>query len=344
MSETKAFDTLDALTHLQFLFVTGKGGVGKSTCAGLLGVLAANRGRHALVVLPQTSHNTPSLFGRTLTQQPQVVHRSEQGSLSLVVVDPESAMREYCNHVLHSQTLTNTLFHPKVAGGFLLGIPGLSDWALLGKSWAFTPSGTFALPAGQRRYDVVIFDAPASGDGTKMLKVPHVILDLTPFDRASPGRLRDDARLCKEMLSDARRSAVLLVTLAEDLAITEMEENLRYIEGDLGFPVGPLVLNRVVTSLFNEQEQVLLRACLDRLGTPLAAQPGTADGQKLLEAGLRYADRQMNQHKQIQRLQSWGRPFIQVPEMAEDFGDVAALLRVAAQLGTGQIESGDQLG
>jgi len=249
MSETKALDTLDALTDLQFLFVTGKGGVGKSTCAGLLGVHAANRGRHALVVLPQTSHNTPSLFGRSLTTDPQVVYQTEHGSLSLVVVDPESAMREYCSHVLHSQMLTNALFHPKVAGGFLLGIPGLSDWALLGKSWAFTPSGTFALPKNQRRHDVVIFDAPASGDGTKMLKVPHVILDLTALDSSSPGRLRDDARLCEEMLSDARRSAVLLVTLAEDLAITETEENLRYITDELGFPVGSLVLNRVVAPL-----------------------------------------------------------------------------------------------
>ncbi len=344
MSETKALDTLDALTALQFLFVTGKGGVGKSTFSGLLGVVAANRGRHALVVLPQTSHNTPSLFGRTLTTEPQVVYQSQHGSLSLVVVDPESAMREYCNHVLHSQMLTNALFHPKVAGGFLLGIPGLSDWALLGKSWAFTPSGTFTLPSGQRRYDVVIFDAPASGDGTKMLKVPHVILDLTPFDRASPGRLRDDARLCKEMLSDARRSAVLLVTLAEDLAITEMEENLRYISGDLGFPVGPLVLNRVVTPLFDARDQAQLRDSLDQLRAGPGAVAGAADGRRLLEAGLRYADRQMNQHKQIQRLMSWGRPFIQVPEMSEDFGDIAALLRVAARLETGQIASGDQLG
>ncbi|HXS15844.1 MAG TPA: ArsA-related P-loop ATPase, partial [Polyangiaceae bacterium] len=333
MSETKALDTLDALTNLQFLFVTGKGGVGKSTCAGLMGVHAANRGRHALIVLPQTSHNTPSLFGRTLSTTPQVVYTTDHGSLSLVVVDPESAMREYCGHILHSQMLTNALFHPKVAGGFLLGIPGLSDWALLGKSWAWTPSGTFALPKGERRHDLVIFDAPASGDGTKMLKVPHVILDLTPFDRSAPGRLREDARLCKEMLSDARRSAVLLVTLAEDLAITETDENLRFIEGELGFPVGPLVLNRLVAPLFSEQDQAELSASLDQLNQVPGALPVHADYARLVQAGLRYAARQMSQHQQIQRLMSWGRPFIQVPEMSEEFGDIAALARVTARLG-----------
>lgn len=337
MSEPKAHDPLDALTDLQFLFVTGKGGVGKSTCSGLLGLHAAERGRDALVVLPQTSHNTPSLFGRRLTHEPQLVHRSGAGSLSLVVIDPESAMREYCRQILRSRMLTDALFNPKVAGGFLTGIPGLGEWALLGKSWAWSRSGTFALPSGQTRYDLVVFDAPASGDGSKMLKVPQIIMDLSPR-----GRLREDAQACREMLSDASRSAVVLVTLAEDLSITETAENIQFIEAELGLPVGPLLVNRLSVPLIDDRERLQLIEALEGLGQPPSAHP--TDLTRLIQAGITYGARQGAQERQLRRAASWGRPIVKIPEVTEHLGNVAALSRLLGVVTGARAPQGDRMG
>jgi anion-transporting ArsA/GET3 family ATPase len=336
MTEPKAHDPLNALTALQFLFVTGKGGVGKSTISGLLGVHAANQGRDALLVLPQTSHNTPSLFGRELSEEPQVIYQNHggslnqsgslhtSGSLSVVVIDPDAAMREYCRQVLRSRALTDALFHPRVAGGFLSGIPGLGEWALLGKSWAWSRSGTFELPAHQRHYDLVIFDAPASGDGTKMLKVPQVIMDLSPG-----GRLRDDAQRCRDMLADKGRSAVVLVTLAEDLSITETKENLSFIETELGFPVGPLLINRLIPALISPPELGVVQDALRVLGSEPASH---AELLRLLRAAVTYGTRQSGQATQLARVATWARPTIQVPEMMDDLenltGSLGALTRL----------------
>jgi anion-transporting ArsA/GET3 family ATPase len=314
MSDQSARDKLDSLTDLQFLYVTGKGGVGKSTIAAVLGLHAARRGLRTLVVVPQTSHNTPSLFGHTLSTEPQTV----TGNLSAVRVSPDEAMREYCRQVLHSQTLTNALFHPKVAGGFLAGIPGLTDWALLGKSWAWTRSGTFALPKNQQRYDLVIFDAPASGDGTKMLKVPQVILDLSP-----QGRLRDDAAACLQMLGDPKRSSVLLVTLAEDFAITETEENLLLL-AELKLPVGPILVNRVLEPRLRREDIPLLHQLTAQLSSSAPTEQDR-DALALVRAGLRYAGRWDAQQKQLARLRSRPGSDIEIPEIIDDFDKLPAL-------------------
>jgi len=314
MPDNLARDKLDALTDLQFLFVTGKGGVGKSTCAALLGLHAARRGRNALVVFPQSTHRPQSLFGQTLSREP----RSIVGQLSAAQIDADSAMREYCRQVLHSQTLTNALFHSKVAGGFLAGIPGLSDWALLGKSWAWTRSGTFVLPKNQKRYDLVIVDAPASGDGTKMLKVPQVIIDLSP-----QGRLHDDAALCQAMLADPKRSAVVVVSLAEDFAITETEENIHFVEDQLHFHCGPVFVNRMLQPQFSKQELAALAT--------LAAEPGSKT-EAMIKASLNYGYRQNAQCAQVQRLEISERSIVQIPEVLYDLIGIKPLDRLLTQI------------
>ncbi len=314
MSETNARHQFKALTDLQFLFVTGKGGVGKSTCAALLGLFAASRGKRTLVVVPQTSHNTPSLFGRTLSTDITVMAEN----LSAVRISPDLAMREYCRQVLRSQTLTNALFHPRVAGGFLGGIPGLNDWALLGKSWAWTKSGQFELPKDQQKYDLVLFDAPASGDGTKMLKVPQVIMDLSP-----QGRLRDDAAACQEMLSDERRSAVLVVSLADAFSITETEENLAFLNQELKLPLGPLIFNRLVSRELESGD------CerLEHAQQMLSAESGSTEQELslVIAAALRHEKRRSAQLKQLSRIQSWGHETIEVPEITGDLSTLGSL-------------------
>ncbi len=318
MNENVARATLDSLTDLQFLFLTGKGGVGKSTSAAILGLHAAQRGKRALVVIPQSSHNAPSLFGVELSTEPSRV----APGLSAVKISPDEAMREYCRQVLHSQTLTNALFHPRVAGGFLGGIPGLNDWALLGKSWAWTKSSTYTLPKNQSTYDLVIFDAPASGDGTKMLKVPQVIMDLSP-----QGRLREDAATCQDLLQDPKRSAVLVVSLAEDFAVVETRENLDFIQKELRLPVGPLFFNRILFPIIKAADRAPLLRARKQLKDGQKAEPDAVSQRALclIEAGLRYENRATAQQEQLALARSWGQSIIEIPEIAYDLSHLEAI-------------------
>src|SRR5688572_31018590 len=143
-----------ALDGLRFLYVTGKGGVGKSTLAAGVARYLAARGRRVLLVFEHESLGAERLLGRSIGLSPTEL---EPGFFACGI-EPEAAMQEYARSVLKSARLTEALFHGRVARGFLHGIPGLSSWAFLGKAWYFaepTPDG----PAlGAPLVDTVVVD------------------------------------------------------------------------------------------------------------------------------------------------------------------------------------------
>src|SRR5262249_31142341 len=107
---------------------------------------------------------------------------------------PEVALKEYGLLKLKSRAIVDAIFESKMVSGFLSGTPGLREWSLLGKAWY--PSSELG-DDGKARFDVVLFDAPATGHGLEMLRVPKVIVEL-----AAPGVLRTDAERALEMFRD----------------------------------------------------------------------------------------------------------------------------------------------
>src|SRR5438046_8985628 len=99
---------------------------------------------------------------------------------------------------------------------------------MLGKAWFHT---TEKLKNDKWAYDVVLLDAPATGHGLDMLRVPKVILDVVP-----PGVLRRDAETAWAMFRDRKQSGVVVVTLPEEMPTTETIELVEDVR-ELGLPV-----------------------------------------------------------------------------------------------------------
>ena len=132
---------------------------------------------------------------------------------------PRRRSRSTASLVLHSRALYKTLFDNRYVRTFLRAVPGMQEWAMLGKAWWHT---TEKLPDGSFKYDVVILDAPATGHGLDMLRVPKVILDVVP-----PGLLRRDAERAWALFQDPTTCAIVLVTLPEEMPTTETIELAR---------------------------------------------------------------------------------------------------------------------
>ena len=130
------------------------------------------------------------------------------------------------------------MFDNRAVRGVLGAIPGLDAYALLGKAWCHTTE----MRDGRPRYDLVIFDGPASGHAALMLRIPQAILNVMP-----KGPLAGDARAIKELLADPARAALVIVTLAEDLPAREALELAAQARGALGVPLGPLIVNALPT-------------------------------------------------------------------------------------------------
>jgi anion-transporting ArsA/GET3 family ATPase len=197
---------------------------------------------------------------------------------------PERAIEEYGTLVLHSRALYKTLFDNRYVRTFLRAVPGMQEWSMLGKAWWHT---TERLHDGSSRFDVVILDAPATGHGLDMLRVPKVILDVVP-----PGILRRDAERAWAMFQDEKTCAIVLVTLPEEMPTTETIELARALR-ELGLPIGRVVVNCVLPPLFSKEERAAL----------LAAKPSATVDADAGEAALAAArDRSTRERVQAESL------------------------------------------
>jgi anion-transporting ArsA/GET3 family ATPase len=255
---------VDALGKRRFLFVTGKGGVGKTTfCAALATALAA-RDKRVLIAMCNTKERLSALIGsRPIGDQIERIG----DSVWAVNMVPETAMTEYGELILRSRAVTKALFSNQYVQAFFRAVPGMHEWAMLGKAWYHT---TETDSAGRNRFDVVLLDAPATGHGLDMLRVPRVILDVVP-----PGVLRRDAERAWEMFQDPSRSGVVVVTIPEELPVTETVELVSALRKELNLPLLEIIVNQVLTPLFSAAERQVLskqEPLLD-VNAPLSSPP-----------------------------------------------------------------------
>lgn len=235
------------LDQRRFLFITGKGGTGKTTVTAALAMALAARDRRVLIAVTDTKDRISPLLGAPpIGEQIATVARN----ISAVKIGPEAALREYGEMVLKSRALYSAVFDNRYVRSFFAAVPGLYQWAVLGKAWFHaTETG----PDGRHRFDTVLFDAPATGHGLDMLRVPKVIVDVVP-----PGLLRRDAESAWQMFQDERQSGVIIVGLAEDMPANESIELAAAVRGELGLPIARLVVNAVLEELFTDAERKIL--------------------------------------------------------------------------------------
>jgi anion-transporting ArsA/GET3 family ATPase len=279
---------MPALAPRRFLFITGKGGVGKTTVTAALAKSLAARGLRVLVTVCGAKERLSTLLGAPpLTSSITLLGTNIWG----VRLVSEVALREYGTMKLKNRVLVDAIFDSKYVTGFLSGTPGLKEWSLLGKAWYHSTEEE----DGRPRFDVVLFDAPATGHGLDMLRVPKVIVEIAP-----PGVLRSDAERAWEMFRDPGRSGVVVVTLPEEMPTNETLELCAALRTELTLPIAELVVNSWLPPLFSTADARSVEAL-----TTLA---GDTPAHAVLSSGARRAARQRIQDESLARLSTLGVP------------------------------------
>jgi anion-transporting ArsA/GET3 family ATPase len=274
-----------ALDDKRFLIVTGKGGVGKTTVCAAEALALAARGKRVLVAMCNAKERLSAMLGSDLIGN-QVVSVGQ--NIWAVNMEPEAALEEYGLMMLKSRALYKLLFDNKYVRTFFRAVPGMSEWTMLGKAWWHT---TEVGEDGRPRFDVVILDAPATGHGLDMLRVPKVIVDVVPS-----GLLRRDAERAWAMFQDPVQCAVILVTLPEEMPTTETIELANALRDELRLPIGKVVVNAVLPPLFSRDERVKLGAFA------VKDDSATVPGDAAIAAGRDRATRERVQTESLARL------------------------------------------
>src|SRR5580700_7252252 len=239
---------MSTLDGKRFVLVTGKGGVGKTTVCAAEALALAAKGKRVLVAMCSAKERLSAMLGVAPIGSDVTPVADNVWAVNM---QPEKALEEYGILVLHSRTLYKTLFDNNYVRKFLRAVPGMQEWSMLGKAWWHT---TEKLKDGSFKYDVVILDAPATGHGLDMLRVPKVIVDVVPA-----GLLRRDAERAWALFQDRETCAIVLVTLPEEMPTTETIE-LSQALGEMGLSVARVVVNAVLPPLFDRDERTALEA------------------------------------------------------------------------------------
>jgi anion-transporting ArsA/GET3 family ATPase len=310
-------NSVDDWLARRFLFVTGKGGVGKTSVVAALAERFARAGKRVLIAETSPKEHVSTLFGRSALPT-QITELSPR--LFGVLLDADVALKEYGTLVLKSERLVGALFDNKLVRGFFHGAPGLKEWAALGKAWYHS---TEVLADGSPRFDVVILDAPATGHGLDMLRVPKTIIELSP-----PGVLRTDAERAWTQFRDPSQSGVVVVTLPEEMPTNESVELCQALQTELALPLLSLVVNQVVPTLFDAPTRDAL-ADLE--------EPSERDAASLaLGAGIRRAAREQVQGQSLTRLRTLGAPVLELPFLLEGAATLPAIKKLVAALASAQ--------
>ena len=246
----------------RFLFVVGKGGVGKTTVGTAIALAAVKQGKRVLLAMCNAKERVSSLLGVPPIGSQNV---NVLPNLDVVNMVPRDALEEYGLMVLRSRTLFKAVFESNVVSALLRGTPGIEAWSMLGKAYFHTKD---VREDGRPRYDLVIVDAPATGHGLEMLRVPRIITEVAP-----PGLLRREAEEAVALFRDPARAGVVIVTLAEEMPVQESIELHGILRTELVLPVKALVVNQVLPRLFAPGERSAVEALPDALAATASLQP-----------------------------------------------------------------------
>jgi len=212
------------------VIVAGKGGVGKTTVAAALARMAAEAGLSALLIELEGKPGLHRAFGGTdpLDYQESQLLGGEGAGVRARRITPDDALLEYlADHGL--RRISKRLVSTGVIDVVSTAIPGIRDVLVLGKVKQLERE-----PAA----DLIVVDAPATGHAVTFLTSASGLLDA-----ARSGPLRVQAADVLEMLGDPARCRVLLVTLPEEMPVSETIEAAYQLEDRAGVQLGPVVVN-----------------------------------------------------------------------------------------------------
>lgn len=259
----------------RLLFVSGKGGVGKTVATATLALFAFRHRKRVLVVELSPYGRMRELLGGP---EPGAEPAEVQPRLELVRIEPRRALADFLQKVLPIRALRERLLASHSFSILTAAAPGIEEFLTLAKIIELE-----SMHLGLRRrprYDLVIVDAPATGHSLPLLATARTLMEMMPI-----GPIGKIAAEVSRVLADARRAAAVIVTIAEEMAVNETIEIAASLKRGGSVAVGPLIANAFWPARFTGDEvRWLLSSGLD------ASDPLVAAGRYHVEKRRRAED------------------------------------------------------
>jgi anion-transporting ArsA/GET3 family ATPase len=272
---------MSGLLDRRLIFVTGKGGVGKSTVAIALGLLGVRTGRRTIVAELASQDRVQ----RTFAHEREHFREVELApGLFTISIDPQHSMEEYLR--IKTGPLGQALGSSKLFQSFAMATPGMRELLSIGKVWELAQLQRKT--RGAASYDLVVVDAPATGHGVGLLRAPRTFAEL-----ARVGPIAHQGQTIAKTIADGDFTAVVAVATPEEMPVNETLSLRDSLARD-GLELEAVIVNALYPERFGAEQVAELEEALDSTGSPL--------GRAALRAALSEHARGLTQRRQLARL------------------------------------------
>jgi len=203
----------------KIIFVTGKGGVGKSAVALALAKKHSISKRVLLVELGMRSFYSDFL-GISVNYKPSTWIKN----LDLALWSGSECLKEYALYLLKVESLYKLFFENRISKALIEVAPALSELAILGK---ITSGVRHVGP--ELEYDLIVVDAYATGHMLALLRAPRGMNESIQF-----GPMAEQTQSMLKTICNPEICQYVIVTLPEELPAVEADELHRELKKETG--------------------------------------------------------------------------------------------------------------
>lgn len=230
----------------QYIFFTGKGGVGKTSIACATAVNLADNGNKVLLISTDPASNLQDVFDMPLDNKGTVI--KEAPNLTVVNLDPEQAAAEYRESVIAP-------YRGKLPESVITNMEEQLSGSCTVEIAVFNEFSDFITNEEKRRgFDYIIFDTAPTGHTLRMLQLPsawNTFIAENTTGASCLGQLsglEDRKEVYKNAvatLTDKTQTTLFLVSRPEESPLKEVERSSNELL-DLGIETQHLIINGVL--------------------------------------------------------------------------------------------------
>jgi arsenite/tail-anchored protein-transporting ATPase len=242
------------IVHTPFLFLTGKGGVGKTSTASANAVALADSGKKVLLISTDPASNLQDVFNMECSNKPKPVEQVE--NLYISNLDPEEAARAYRERVVgpYREKLPEsvvTTMEEQLSGACTVEIAAFDEF-----------TGILANQEMIEEFDHIIFDTAPTGHTLRLLQLPAAwngFLDESTHGASCLGPLsglagkKDLYSKTVDVLSDPLQTTLLLVTRPDGSSLAEAGRASRELK-EIGINNQLLIINGLLQRKVTEDK------------------------------------------------------------------------------------------
>jgi anion-transporting ArsA/GET3 family ATPase len=306
------------LLQRKLLFVTGKGGVGKTTIAAALALLASQHGKKTLACEIDAKGNMADFFETAPTGYKP---REVQPNLFAMSMDTEESLDEYLRLQLRLPALARIGPLARAFEFVATAAPGVREILTVGKPVWEVREGN---------YDLVVVDAPASGHIVSQLAAPQAINELVQV-----GLVRQQTGWLIEVLGNPAVTGLVIVTTPEEMPVNETIELAGRVEDETDVDLAAIVVNRVLPELFGRQEEMVFEELREPAVVSSLSEAAGGPAEPVLEAARLAVSMRRTGAGHLQRLRSMvdpGLPLLYVPYLFARTHGLRATRQIAEAL------------